>query len=152
MAVFFLNVVPQLLEKSWTARGNSQQYPDAPLLQRRARTTLQRAQTHKWLFLSFFFRRQKLEMLPPFPNQGMIKKKKNHPPLWVVDCPRPLLSLSLTGFPRTSLTLTCITASFHLPSLTSFNWRINLSTCHQFSTTYYSTNYQVAPAYIQLCI
>lgn len=150
MAVFFLNVVPQLLEKSWTARGNSQQYPDAPLLQRRARTTLQRAQTHKWLFLSFFFRRQKLEMLPPFPNQGMIKKKKSSSALssWL----SPPSSLSLTGFPRTSLTLTCITASFHLPSLTSFNWRINLSTCHQFSTTYYSTNYQVAPAYIQLCI
>lgn len=106
--------------------------------------------TNDSFFLSFFFRRQKLEMLPPFPNQGMIKKKKSSSALssWL----SPPSSLSLTGFPRTSLTLTCITASFHLPSLTSFNWRINLSTCHQFSTTYYSTNYQVAPAYIQLCI
>lgn len=107
--------------------------------------------TNDSFFLSFFGGRSWRCFLL-FQTKEWLKKKKNHPPLWAVDCPRPLLSLSLTGFPRTSLTLTCITASFHLPSLTSFNWRINLSTCHQFSTTYYSTNYQVAPAYIQLCI
>lgn len=82
--------------------------------------------TNDSFFLSFFGGRSWRCFLL-FQTKEWLKKKKIILRSEQLTVPA-LFSLSLTGFPRTSLTLTCITASFHLPSLTSFNWRINLST------------------------